>query len=134
MTRTIVGLLIGAVVGLAAATHRVHAEEGTVVALSAWQGKGRALDLGGGEALFLGVFGGTLFVENAQGDLHAGRLLCPGTLEARAGSDMYTGQGRCIITARTGDRIFALRECRGATGLGCIERGMYAYTSGEKKP
>lgn len=127
-TQIIVGLLMGAVVGLAAGTQGVHAEEGTVAALSAWQGKGRAFDLGGGEALFLGAFGGTLFVENAQGDLHAARLLCPGTLEAKAGSDTYTSQGRCIITARTGDRVFAQWSCTGSLGTGC--RGPFRLTGG----
>jgi hypothetical protein len=127
-TRIIVGLLMGAVAALAAGTRQAEAQEGTVVALSAWQGRGRAFDLGGGEALFLGTFGGTLFVENAQGDLHAARLLCPGTLEARAGGDTYTSQGRCIITARTGDRVFAQWTCSGSIGAGC--KGPFRLTGG----
>ena len=99
-----------------------------MTAAAAWQGRGRAFDLGGGEALFLGAFGGTLFVETAQGDLHAARLLCPGTLEAKAGSDTHTSQGRCIITARTGDREFAQWSCTGSVGAGC--KGTFRLTGG----
>jgi hypothetical protein len=104
------------------------AEEGTVTAAAAWQGRGRIFDLGGGEALFIGAFGGVLFVENAQGDLHAARLLCPGTLETKGGSDAYQAQGRCIITARTGDRVFARWDCAGSVGAGC--KGTFRLTGG----
>jgi hypothetical protein len=127
-TQLIVGLLAGAVLVCCAGQSVAQAQEGTVVALAAWQGQGRAFDLGGGEALFLGAFGGTMFVENAQGDLHAAQLLCPGTLEARAGSDAYTSQGRCIITARNGDRVFAQWSCTGSIGAGC--KGPFRLTGG----
>lgn len=128
MTRKAVGLLVGALALLAAGAGAAYAEEGTVVAAAAWQGRGRTFDLGGGEALFLGAFGGTVFVENAQGALHAARLLCPGTLEAKTGSDTYASQGRCIITARTGDRVFAQWSCTGSVGAGC--KGTFRLTGG----
>ena len=94
------------------------AEEGTVNALASWQGQGRVFKIGERQALFVGGFVGILFVENNQGALHAARILCPGSLDIDLGTGNQAGEGRCIITDRAGDRVFARWTCVGSHSRG----------------
>jgi hypothetical protein len=99
-------LLATAFLGLLAA-HASAAEEGVVNALASWQGQGRLFRTGDQQALFVGAFVGIFFVENNQGVLHAAHILCPGAIDIDLGTGGQTGEGRCVITTRGGDRVFA---------------------------
>ena len=107
------------------------AEEGTVNALASWQGQGRVFKTGDKQALFVGGFVGVFFVENDQGALHAARILCPGSLDIDLETGAQSGEGRCIITARGGDRVFARWTCSGAHFKGC--GGRFTLTGGTGK-
>jgi len=58
-------------------------EQQTVKAMSAWVGQEQMVPTGSNSLYFVGCFRGVIFVENAEGDLHAGRMLCPGTMIRR---------------------------------------------------
>ena len=121
-------MLIGAAVLLGGAGSAPAAEEGTVNALATWQGQGRVFKTGEQQALFVGGFVGILFVENSQGALHAARILCPGSLDIDLGTGSQSGEGRCIITARGGDRVLARWTCAGSHLQGCA--GKFTLTGG----
>jgi hypothetical protein len=108
-----------------------RAEEGTVQALSSWQARMRVYVTGPQQAFMTGAFGGRLFVEKESGALDAAQLWCPGAVEADYEKKAQRGEGRCIITARTGDRVFARWTCSGPPDTGCA--GKFTLTGGTGK-
>ena len=107
------------------------AEEGTVTAMSAWQGRGQVFKVGENEALFVGGFGGIMFLENKKGVLDAAKIICPGTVDINRNDLSQSGEGRCIITDREGDRVFAKWNCKGVHLEGC--EGDFVLTGGTGK-
>lgn len=108
-----------------------HAEEGTVQAVSSWQGRVRVFAVGPQQGFALGTFGGLLFVEKQQGVLDAARITCPGAIEADYAAGTQRGEGRCVITTRGGDRVFAKWNCAGQPDVGCT--GTFTLTGGTGK-
>jgi hypothetical protein len=118
MRRKMSGLLICtlaivAVVGLG------HAAETTVKAWAVWQGQGRFYKATESVALFSGYFEGLMEVENKQGALDSASMICPATLEVNLTDGTQQGEGRCIIVASGGDRLFASWTCAGKHLEGC---------------
>jgi hypothetical protein len=107
------------------------AEQRTVKAISAWVGQGDLVPTGSNWIFFVGSFKGTIFVENAEGELHAARILCPGTLEVNVTSGAQRGEGRCVITRNPTDQVFARWNCAGTHGVEC--RGQFELTGGSGK-
>jgi len=105
------------------------AEEGTVTAMSAWQGQGRFFQVGPDQAYFVGGFSGIMFVQDDKnGTLDAAKIVCPGTLDISLTQGAQSGEGRCVITAKAGDRVFARWTCSGALLAGCA--GTFTLTDG----
>jgi hypothetical protein len=104
------------------------AEQQTVKAMSAWVGQGQMVPTGSSWVYFVGSFRGVIFVENAEGDLHAGRIVCPGTIEVNITSGAQRGEGRCVISRSSTDQAFARWTCSGTHGVEC--RGVFELTSG----
>jgi hypothetical protein len=98
------------------------AEEGTAQAVAAWQGQGRFFQTAADQALFFGAFGGTLFLQDDKGALHAAKILCPAMLELNLNDGTQSAEGRCIMTARSGDRAFGRWRCTGKSLQGCTGR------------
>jgi hypothetical protein len=109
----------------------VGAEEGTVQALSSWQARTRVYVTGPQQAFMTGAFGGRFFVEKESGALDAARLWCPAVVEADYDKKTQHGAGRCVITARSGDRVFARWTCSGPPDTGCV--GKFTLTGGTGK-
>ena len=103
-------------------------EPQTVKAMSAWIGQGQIVPTGSSWFYFVGAFRGVIFVENAEGELHAGRILCPGTLEVNIAAGAQRGEGRCVISHSDTDQVFARWSCSGTHGVEC--RGLFELTSG----
>ena len=89
------------------------AEEGTVKAVAPWKGRAFAFPVGKDQAYLVGVYSGTLYVEDGKGVLHAASIVCPATAEGDLKAGTKTGQGRCILTAEDGDRVYARFTCKG---------------------
>ena len=106
-------------------------EARTVKATSAWVGQGQLIPTGSNWLYFVGSFRGTIFVENNEGELHAGKILCPGTVEVNVASGAQRGEGRCVITKNRTDQIFARWSCTGTHGVEC--KGAFELTSGTGK-
>ena len=104
------------------------AEEVTVEALATYQSYGRVFLVAENEALFVGGFKGIMFVENGRGALNTATIICPGTMEINFDDGRAAGEGRCIITALEGDRVFAKWQCSGLALIGC--KGRFDLTAG----
>ncbi len=115
MNRKMINTLLAAVVMITSVGFGsfAFAEEGTVRAMAPWKGQGFAFPVGEDTAYMVAVYSGTMFVEDAKGALHAGSIVCPGTVEGNFKTMTKTGQGRCIITNEDGDRIYARFTCKG---------------------
>jgi len=106
------------------------AEQTTVKAMAPWKGEGFAFPIGDEKVYMVAVYTGIMFVEDSQGALHSGSLVCPGTVEADLKTMTKSGKGHCIITNAEGDRVFAEFSCTGDLE-GC--RGPFTITSGTGK-
>jgi hypothetical protein len=89
------------------------AEEGTVKAAATWKARSFVFPVGQDQAYLVGVYSGTLYVDDGKGALHAASIVCPATAEGDLKSMTKTGQGRCILTDDDGNRIYARFSCSG---------------------
>lgn len=85
----------------------------TVKAMATWQAQGLVTQVEKNQALMVGALAGALFIDGGHGDLDASSLLCPGTMELNLTTGVRNGKGRCIITDKDGDKIYAEWMCRG---------------------
>jgi hypothetical protein len=131
MMKRRIGLLILFTVILVAGALSGHAEEVTIKAMSPWQAEGKFFLVQENQALFIGAFGGIMFVATKQGALDTARLLCPGMVEVNLDDGKQSGEGRCIITAKDGDRVYAGWNCAGEHGAGC--QGRFTLLGGTGK-
>lgn len=89
------------------------AEQATVKATAPWKGEGFAFPIGENRVYMVAVFSGLMFVEDSQGALHAGSLVCPATVEADLQTMTKSGKGHCIISNTEGERVYAQFSCTG---------------------
>jgi hypothetical protein len=80
------------------------------------------------QAFLLGVLGGRLAVEREPSALDGAQLVCPGAFDADYEAKTVRGEGRCIITTRSGHRLFARWACAGEPDRGCA--GRFVLTGG----
>ncbi|MDF0643300.1 MAG: hypothetical protein P0111_04675 [Nitrospira sp.] len=132
------GIVVLAVLALFVGSGSVAtAEEGTVRAAATWKSRSFVFPVGPDQAYLVGVYSGTLYVDDGKGALHAASIVCPATAEGDLKTMTKTGQGRCILTAEDGDRIYARFSCtgnlEGCRGPFKIEggTGRFAGTTGE---
>jgi hypothetical protein len=104
------------------------AEEGTVRATSSWVADGRYYEIKEDQALFVGAFAGVMFVETKTGAMDSAQLLCPAMVEVNLTDGTQSGEGRCIITTRSNDKVYATWRCAGEHGTGCA--GTFSLTGG----
>ena len=106
------------------------AEQKEVKAMAPWEGEGFAFPIGNDRVYMVAVFTGIMFVEDGEGALHAGSLVCPATVEADLSAMTKTGKGHCIISNTDGERVYAEFSCTGDLE-GC--RGPFTITGGTGK-
>ena len=123
--------LVAMVLGFAGVQAASAAEERTVAAAAAWVSEGRFFLTGENEALFVGVLGGVLYVENAEGRLDQAAIICPGDFVIDLNSGAQEGEGKCIIEDKDGDNVFANWICLGQNFVGCA--GEFVVTAGTGK-
>ena len=106
------------------------AEQREVKAMAPWKGEGFAFPIGDDRVYMVAVFSGIMFVEDGQGALHAGSVVCPATVEADLKTMTKSGKGHCIISNTEGERVFAEFSCKGDLE-GC--QGPFTITGGTGK-
>ena len=105
-----------------------RAEEQTVRAQAPWEGRVRIYVTGTQQAFALGVFSGRLTVDPASSALHDARFVCPGAIDVDYAVNVYRGDGRCVITTASEDRLFGRWTCTGQPEKGCV--GRFVFTGG----
>ena len=114
------------VVVIAVGALSARAEERTIQAVATWEARARVYVTGPEQAFLLGAFSGRLTVEKEPSALNGAELVCPTAFEADRATQR--GEGRCIITAPSGDRLFARWTCAGEPDKGCS--GRFVLTGG----
>lgn len=104
------------------------AEEQTIKAFAAWQGRGQMFETGPDRATFVGSFTGMVFVETDKGPLDAGFMICPAIVDVNVNDGTQEGKGRCTITAKDGSRAYSDISCKGVHLVGCD--GEFTFTGG----
>ena len=117
-----------AIIVLAGSVCATRAEERTIQAGSRWDGRARVYVTGPRQVFMLGSFSGRLAVENDPSPLNAAELVCPAAIDADYATSALQGEGRCVITAPSGDRLFARWSCAGEPDRGCT--GRFLLTGG----
>jgi hypothetical protein len=121
-------MLLG--IGLLGFGGKAFAEQKAIKAMAPWEGEGFAFPIGNDRVYMVAVFSGIMFVEDGEGALHAGSLVCPATVEADIKALTKSGKGHCIISNTDGERVYADFSCTGDLE-GC--RGPFTITGGTGK-
>jgi len=122
-------MAIAALTGMQTIAAQAWAEEKIVLeATATWESKGNIYLTGKDQAMFVGGLRGVMFVQDGKGTLNAAQIVCPGSIEVNLTSGESQGEGRCIVTGASGDRVFAAWECVGIATVGCI--GKFDLTAG----
>lgn len=95
-----------------AGTHAQAAEQ-TVKAMATWQAQGLVTQVDKDQAMMVGALMGALFIDGGHGQLDASTIICPGTIALNLNTGARSGQGRCVITDKEGDKIYAKWSSRG---------------------
>jgi hypothetical protein len=137
-TRLVVGVALSLVALATGGVPRARAEEGTIQATAPWTARARVFLTGARQAFLQGVFSGSLSVQSAPSALDGANLVCPTVVEADYVANTTRGEGRCVITPRSGDRLFARWTCTGTPDQSCGGRfvliggtGAYQGVTGE---
>ena len=121
----VVGLLCGAAM---ASVSALAAEEQTIKAFAAWQGRGQMFETGPDRMTFVGSFTGMIFVETDKGPLDAGFMVCPAIVDVNVKDGTQEGKGRCTISGKDGSRAYGEIACKGVHMVGCD--GEFTFTGG----
>lgn len=128
--RTALALTAAALAVFGASDSFAAGKETTVRATAVWQGEGTAVRVGDKEALMNGLFDGVMFIDDAKGDLHMAKMICPVSMTL-APDGSQSGQGGCILYANDGDQVFSKWTCKGEYLKGCA--GQFTLTGGTGK-
>jgi hypothetical protein len=136
--RQVLGGILSIVVLAAGGVHPAPAEEHTLQATAPWVARARVFVIGPRHAFLQGVFSGSLSVQGAPSALDGAELVCPTVVDADYTANTQRGEGRCVITPRSGERLFARWTCAGEPDKGCAGRfvliggtGAYQGVTGE---
>jgi hypothetical protein len=127
-SRRAVGPILLMAVVAAVGASLARAEERTIRAVAPWEARGRVFVTGPQQAFLLGVFAGRLTVEKGSNPVDGAQLRCPTAVDADYAANTQRGEGRCIITTGSGDRLFARWTCTGEPDRGCA--GRFVLTGG----
>jgi hypothetical protein len=127
-SRQVMGTILSVVAIAAGGAPVVPAEERTVQAVTPWEARARIFVTGPQQAFLVAVFAGRFAVENGPSPLDGAQLACPAAVEADYAAKAQRGEGRCVITTGSGDRLFARWICAGEPDKGCT--GRFVLTGG----
>jgi hypothetical protein len=106
-------------------------DEPPIKAFSAWNARGQIFETGENRMTFVGSFAGIVYVDNAQGPIDAGYMICPTVLDVNTVDGKEQAKGRCTVTAKDGARLYADFDCHGVRMVGCD--GDFTFTGGTER-
>lgn len=104
---------------------------GGLTASTALEASGTFIRTGEKSASFAGALHGAFALTGATGPataLDGADVLCNGTIQVDLSNQFQEGEGRCALTAKSGDQAFADWECGGAQAAGC--KGSFEISGG----
>jgi hypothetical protein len=103
----------------------------SIVASSPIKATGTFVRTGEKTAFFAGSFLGTFGVKEPKGagaPLEGAAVSCAGIFHIDLSNEFQEGEGRCTLTAKSGDQVFADWECGGEKEKGC--KGNFEVSGG----
>ncbi len=105
-------------------------EQDVLRGVAAWEGQGMLFQTEEDQVYLVGVFIGIMVVGNDKEALNAATMVCPATIETNLATLYQTGHGRCILTDKDDNKVFAKWACYGSPG-NC--KGNFTFTEGTGK-
>jgi hypothetical protein len=105
-----------------------HAQDPDALrAVAVFEGEGMLFQLEHPHVYFVGGYVGIMVVGNENEALNAATMVCPATIETNLETGDQSGHGRCILTDKDDNKVFAKWTCNG-TPLDC--KGAFTFTGG----
>lgn len=98
--------------------------------VAVFEGEGMLFQVEDQNAYFVGAYVGVMVVGNDKEALNAATMVCPATMEINLETLVQSGHGRCILTDKDGNKVFAKWTCYG-TPAHC--KGAFTFTGGTGK-
>jgi hypothetical protein len=128
MGKVVVSVLASLIVLWATTSGAGAEDEVPMRAFSSWQARGQIFETAANRMTFVGSFSGIVYVENEQGPIDAGYMVCPAVVDINTEDGKEQAKGRCTITAKDGARVYADLSCSGVRMVGC--HGDFTLTGG----
>ena len=126
--RVVGRILFVLLASIAAGAGQARAEERTIQAVSPLEARARVYVTGPQQGFVLSVFSGRMASEKGPSVLDGAALVCPAAVDLSYAKNTQQGEGRCVITTQSGDRLFARWSCAGEPDKGCA--GRFVLTGG----
>jgi hypothetical protein len=108
-----------------------HAQEpDSLKGVAVFEGEGMLFQLEDQNAYFVGGYVGVMVVGNDKEALNAATMVCPATIEINLETLVQSGHGRCILTDKDDNKVYAKWTCYG-TPANC--KGAFTFTGGTGK-
>ena len=98
--------------------------------VAVFEGEGMLFQLENQNVYFVGGYVGVMVVGNDKEALNAATMVCPATIETNLATGDQSGHGRCILTDKDDNKVYAKWTCYG-TPLSC--KGAFTFTGGTGK-
>ncbi len=113
-SRTVASAVLAA--GLAFSSNGMAAEEGTVTAMSPWQGSGQVYVVAPDRRLILGRYAGIMYIETGEGSLDTAIMLCPAVQTIDTATKESGAHGHCVISDGEDNLVYSEWKCEGSVG------------------
>ena len=98
--------------------------------VAVFEGEGMLFQLEDQNVYFVGGYVGVMVVGNDKEALNAATMVCPATIETNLETLVQSGHGRCILTDKDDNKVFAKWTCYGTLSH-C--KGAFTFTGGTGK-
>jgi len=122
----VASLAMGAWMGPTAQAQEADSLKGVAV----FEGEGMLFQLEDNNVYFVGGYVGVMVVGNDKEALNAATMICPATIETNLETLVQSGHGRCILTDKDNNKVYAKWTCYGDPA-NC--KGAFTFTGGTGK-
>ncbi len=105
-------------------------ESDSLKGVAVFEGEGMLFQLEDKNVYFVGGYVGVMVVGNDKEALNAATMVCPATMEINLETLVQSGHGRCILTDKDDNKVYAKWTCSG-TPAHC--KGAFTFTGGTGK-
>ena len=105
-------------------------EPDSLKGVAVFEGEGMLFQLEDKNVYFVGGYVGVMVVGNDKEALNAATMICPATIETNLATGVQSGYGRCILTDKDNNKVYAKWTCYG-NPANC--KGAFTFTGGTGK-